>query len=130
MPKTAKGATKAKSRGVEKKKKGAQCHTHHTFTADSHRPQRTQAWPVRLHVLRQRPARECSRGQPRHQLWYVVISCRRIGSARLTQSPGQVGKVLGDRWKALSEKQREPYEKKAAADKKRYEDEKAKYNVS
>ena len=43
---------------------------------------------------------------------------------------GQVGKVLGDKWKALSEKQREPYEKKAAADKKRYEDEKAKYNVS
>ncbi|KIV94927.1 non-histone chromosomal protein 6, variant 3 [Exophiala mesophila] len=43
---------------------------------------------------------------------------------------GQVGKVLGDRWKALSEKQREPYEKKAANDKKRYEDEKAKYNVS
>lgn len=43
---------------------------------------------------------------------------------------GQVGKVLGDRWKALTEKQREPYEKKAANDKKRYEDEKAKYNVS
>jgi hypothetical protein len=42
---------------------------------------------------------------------------------------GQVGKVLGDKWKALSEKGREPYEKKAAADKKRYEDEKAKYNV-
>ncbi|KIX03352.1 non-histone chromosomal protein 6 [Rhinocladiella mackenziei CBS 650.93] len=42
---------------------------------------------------------------------------------------GQVGKVLGDKWKALSEKQREPYEKKAAADKKRYEDEKAKYNA-
>lgn len=30
----------------------------------------------------------------------------------------------------MSEKQREPYEKKAAQDKKRYEDEKAKYNVS
>ncbi|KAH0832509.1 non-histone chromosomal protein 6 [Fonsecaea monophora] len=42
---------------------------------------------------------------------------------------GQVGKVLGDKWKALSDKQREPYEKKAAADKKRYEDEKAKYNA-
>ncbi|KPI42651.1 Non-histone chromosomal protein 6 [Cyphellophora attinorum] len=42
---------------------------------------------------------------------------------------GQVGKVLGDKWKALSEKGREPYEKKAAADKKRYEDEKAKYNA-
>jgi hypothetical protein len=48
----------------------------------------------------------------------------------LTIIPGQVGKVLGDKWKALSEKQREPYEKKAAADKKRYEDEKAKYAVS
>jgi len=40
---------------------------------------------------------------------------------------GQVGKVLGERWKALTEKQRTPYEAKAAADKKRYEDEKAIY---
>ncbi|KAI9887330.1 MAG: Non-histone chromosomal protein 6 [Watsoniomyces obsoletus] len=40
---------------------------------------------------------------------------------------GQVGKVLGERWKALNEKQRQPYEAKAAADKKRYEDEKAQY---
>jgi hypothetical protein len=43
--------------------------------------------------------------------------------------PGQVGKVLGERWKALNEKQRGPYEAKAAQDKKRYEDEKATYNV-
>ena len=43
---------------------------------------------------------------------------------------GQVGKILGERWKALSDKQRTPYEAKAAADKKRYEDEKAAYNVS
>jgi hypothetical protein len=43
---------------------------------------------------------------------------------------GQVGKVLGERWKALNEKQRGPYEAKAAQDKKRYEDEKASYNVS
>jgi len=42
---------------------------------------------------------------------------------------GQVGKVLGDKWKALDEKGRQPYEKKAAADKKRYEDEKAKYQA-
>ncbi|KAL2110537.1 hypothetical protein VUR80DRAFT_1015 [Thermomyces stellatus] len=42
---------------------------------------------------------------------------------------GQVGKLLGERWKALSEKQRAPYEAKAAADKKRYEDEKAAYNA-
>ncbi|TVY46215.1 Non-histone chromosomal protein [Lachnellula occidentalis] len=43
---------------------------------------------------------------------------------------GQVGKVLGERWKALNDKQRTPYEAKAAQDKKRYEDEKATYNVS
>ncbi|KAK3899080.1 Non-histone chromosomal protein 6 [Staphylotrichum tortipilum] len=42
---------------------------------------------------------------------------------------GQVGKLLGLRWKALSEKQRAPYEAKAAADKKRYEDEKQAYNA-
>jgi len=41
---------------------------------------------------------------------------------------GQVGKVLGERWKALNSKQRDPYEAKALADKKRYEDEKAAYN--
>ena len=43
---------------------------------------------------------------------------------------GQVGKVLGERWKALNEKQRHPYETKAKADKERYENEKASYNVS
>ncbi|KAI9851910.1 MAG: Non-histone chromosomal protein 6, partial [Thelocarpon superellum] len=42
---------------------------------------------------------------------------------------GQVGKVLGERWKALNEKQRQPYEAKAAADKERYETEKANYNA-
>lgn len=43
---------------------------------------------------------------------------------------GQVGKVLGERWKALNDKQRQPYEAKAQEDKKRYESEKASYNVS
>ncbi|KAG6021543.1 hypothetical protein E4U19_005627 [Claviceps sp. Clav32 group G5] len=43
---------------------------------------------------------------------------------------GQVGKVLGERWKALNDKQRVPYEAKAAADKKRYEDEKAAFQAS
>jgi len=42
---------------------------------------------------------------------------------------GQVGKVLGERWKALSDKQRIPYETKAATDKKRYEEEKAAYQA-
>lgn len=43
---------------------------------------------------------------------------------------GQVGKVLGERWKALSAKQKEPYDAKAKTDKERYESEKASYNVS
>ncbi|KAK4694325.1 hypothetical protein P7C71_g3243, partial [Lecanoromycetidae sp. Uapishka_2] len=43
---------------------------------------------------------------------------------------GQVGKVLGERWKALSTKGREPYEAKAKSDKERYESEKASYNAN
>ncbi|WPA98873.1 uncharacterized protein RHO25_003486 [Cercospora beticola] len=42
---------------------------------------------------------------------------------------GEVGKILGERWKALNEKQKAPYEAKAAADKKRYEEEKAAYTA-
>jgi hypothetical protein len=42
---------------------------------------------------------------------------------------GEVGKVLGEKWKALGEKQKAPYEAKAAADKKRYEEEKAAYTA-
>ncbi|SMQ47219.1 unnamed protein product [Zymoseptoria tritici ST99CH_3D7] len=40
---------------------------------------------------------------------------------------GEVGKLLGERWKGLNEKQKTPYEAKAAADKKRYEEEKKAY---
>lgn len=47
----------------------------------------------------------------------------------LTYSPGEVGKILGEKWKGLSEKQKAPYEAKAAADKKRYEEEKAAYTA-
>lgn len=37
--------------------------------------------------------------------------------------------MLGDKWKALTDTERKPYDAKAAADKKRYEEEKAKYNA-
>lgn len=40
---------------------------------------------------------------------------------------GQVGKTLGDKWKALNADEKVPYETKAEADKKRYEKEKAEY---
>ncbi|KAF7845924.1 hypothetical protein BT93_L0027 [Corymbia citriodora subsp. variegata] len=42
---------------------------------------------------------------------------------------GEVGKLLGEKWKSLNEKQKTPYEAKAAADKKRYEEEKAAYTA-
>jgi len=40
---------------------------------------------------------------------------------------GDVGKLLGERWKELSDKERKPYDDKAKADKERYENEKARY---
>lgn len=40
---------------------------------------------------------------------------------------GQVGRLLGEKWKALSADDKIPYENKAASDKKRYEKEKAEY---
>ncbi|ODV66282.1 high mobility group box, partial [Hyphopichia burtonii NRRL Y-1933] len=40
---------------------------------------------------------------------------------------GQVGKLLGEKWKALGADEKVPYENKADADKKRYEKEKAEY---
>ena len=47
----------------------------------------------------------------------------------LTYIPGEVGKLLGEKWKQLNDKQKAPYEAKAAADKKRYEEEKAAYTA-
>lgn len=40
---------------------------------------------------------------------------------------GQVGKLLGEKWKALTADDKVPYESKAETDKKRYEKEKAEY---
>ncbi|AJW01064.1 high-mobility group nucleosome-binding protein [Saccharomyces cerevisiae S288C] len=43
---------------------------------------------------------------------------------------GQVGKKLGEKWKALTPEEKQPYEAKAQADKKRYESEKELYNAT
>ncbi|GAA5862052.1 hypothetical protein JCM8547_001570 [Rhodosporidiobolus lusitaniae] len=40
---------------------------------------------------------------------------------------GEIGKILGARWKELDEDDKKPYEEKAKADKARYEKEKAAY---
>lgn len=49
------------------------------------------------------------------------------GASATNMSTGQVGKMLGEKWKNLSDEDRRPYDEKAAADKKRYEEEKATY---
>lgn len=54
-------------------------------------------------------------------------SVNRFIISLLTPTVGQVGKMLGEKWKALSDSERKPYDDKAATDKKRYEEEKAKY---
>ncbi|KAI9261758.1 high mobility group box domain-containing protein [Sporodiniella umbellata] len=38
---------------------------------------------------------------------------------------GEIGKLLGEKWKNLTDDEKKPYNDKAEADKKRYEDEKA-----
>jgi len=43
--------------------------------------------------------------------------------------PGQIGKILGERWKNMTEKDKAQYEAKATKDKERYEAEKRAYNV-
>ncbi|KAH8881713.1 high mobility group box, partial [Thozetella sp. PMI_491] len=56
---------------------------------------------------------------------YMFFANEQRGNAR-DENPGisssEIGKILGERWKALNDKQRAPYEAMAAADKKRYED--------
>jgi hypothetical protein len=48
-------------------------------------------------------------------------------SSRLTISAGEVGKLLGERWKELTDKDKKKYEDQAKIDKERYETEKAQY---
>lgn len=43
---------------------------------------------------------------------------------------GAIGKILGEKWKALDGEGKKPYEAKAEADKKRYETEKTEYAKS
>ncbi|TNY24060.1 high mobility group box domain-containing protein [Rhodotorula diobovata] len=42
---------------------------------------------------------------------------------------GEIGKLLGVKWKEATENDKKPYEEKAKADKERYEKEKAAYDV-
>ncbi|EFE37606.1 hypothetical protein TRV_07738, partial [Trichophyton verrucosum HKI 0517] len=114
MPKE-KTTTRKTKRGVEKKKKGKLI-----LSLTLWQP---QAMANRWTVDPNAPKRGLSA--------YMIFANEQRAAVR-EENPnitfGQVGKVLGERWKALSDKQRVPYEEKAATDKQRYEDEKAAYN--
>ncbi|KAI4242805.1 MAG: hypothetical protein L6R40_003869 [Gallowayella cf. fulva] len=111
MPKEAKTTrkTKAKAETGGKKKKGMMLRALTSLpfhpANHCHRPQCAQAWFFRYALLGPLPP-----------------------PPSLIRIAGQVGKVLGEKWKALNAKQREPYEAKAKADKERYEADKAAYN--
>jgi hypothetical protein len=47
----------------------------------------------------------------------------------LTTSTGDVGKIVGEKWKSLDEKQKAPFEAMAAAEQKHYEEEKGTYHA-
>ena len=47
----------------------------------------------------------------------------------LTSSLGEVGKLLGAKWKELDDSEKKPYIEQAARDKARAEEEKANYDV-
>jgi hypothetical protein len=70
MPKTEKVTRgKGKKADAGKKKKGkVTCNNPRVPLLTYCRPQRAQAWSLRLHVLRQRAARQGPRGEPRHQV--------------------------------------------------------------
>ena len=98
MPKTGtKSKSAAKGRGDGKKKKG---------TSDA------------PHVLEEIRWQAADPNAPKRGLSAYMFFANDQRDTVREENPGisfgQVGKVLGDRWKALSEKQRAPYEAKAA----------------
>jgi hypothetical protein len=58
---------------------------------------------------------------------YLILSP--VVTSGSNRPAGEVGKQLGEKWKELSAKDKEPYDKKAKEDKERYEREKAEYAV-
>jgi hypothetical protein len=63
-------------------------------------------------------------------MFFASEQCQNVLDENPGINFGQVGRILSGRWKALNDKRRAPYEAKAAADRKRYEDEIQAYNVN
>ena len=68
--------------------------------------------------------------ESRHHLRYVPPSHPPYILYRFNfNNLGQIGKILGERWKNMGEKDKQQYEAKATKDKERYEAEKRAYHV-
>lgn len=132
MPKAAparKAKTDAKAAGGKKKKGMSFLHSNCcpklTSPLDANAPKRG----LSAYMFFANEQREKVRADnPNMKFGESFVALSRRANA-LTIHEGDVGKVLGQKWKELNDSQKGPYEKKAIADKKRYEEEKAAYNA-
>lgn len=60
-------------------------------------------------------------------MWYATEHREEVRKAHPDAKFGDVGKLIGEQWRALSEKDKKKYEERAGKDKERYEEEKSKY---
>lgn len=58
-------------------------------------------------------------------IYFVKANREKVQAEYSDASFSELGKILGKKWKELTDKEKAPYEKQAAADKARYEKEKA-----
>ncbi|KAJ1984274.1 Non-histone chromosomal protein 6 [Dimargaris cristalligena] len=63
-------------------------------------------------------------------MFYSQAAREGVKQANPTASFGELGKRLGEQWKSMSDTEKVPYEQQAAADKIRYENEKASYRAN
>uniref|UniRef100_A0A0D6R3Y0 HMG box domain-containing protein n=1 Tax=Araucaria cunninghamii TaxID=56994 RepID=A0A0D6R3Y0_ARACU len=62
-------------------------------------------------------------------MFYANENRERVRTENPNITFGQVGKVLGEEWKGLTDEKKSKYQKMAADDKARYEREKERYNA-
>eukprot|EP00128_Syssomonas_multiformis_P014526 Colp12_sorted_trinity150504_noHs@19589 len=69
--------------------------------------------------------------KPKRKLPPYMFFCKENREKIKAENPdatfGQIGKLLGEKWASMTEKDKQPYVKKAEEDKKRYEKEIEKY---
>ena len=84
--------------------------------------------------IRKTPIRKKDPNAPKRALSAYMFFANENRDIVRSENPdvtfGQIGRLLGERWKALTAEDKQPYEAKAEADKNRYESEKELYNAT